>query len=123
MNPTSSPRFAARFVCSALACLSFALSPVCAQPAATGTIAGRIQNQAANLSLENARVTIAGTNREAFTNAFGDYRLTGVAPGTVTLNVFSTGLAPQTTTVAVAAGETVQRDFSLLPVGGAAASP
>jgi len=79
-------------------------------------------NQAANLTLENARVTIAGTNRETFTNAFGDYRLTGVTPGTVTLNVFSTGLAPQTASVAVAAGETVQRDFALAPAAGPVAS-
>ena len=108
-----------RILCAFVACLWLAAFPALAQPAVTGTIAGRIQNQAANLSLENARVTVAGTNREAFTNAFGDYRLTGVAAGVVTLNVFSTGLAPQTTTVTVAAGETVQRDFALLPAAGA----
>jgi TonB-dependent receptor len=120
MTLTPSLRFAARQLCLAFACLSAALPLAVAQPAATGTITGRVQNQAANLSLENARVTIEGTNRETFTSAFGDYRLTGVAPGSVTLTVFSTGLVPQTVTVAVAAGETVQRDFSLVPSGTAA---
>lgn len=122
MTFTPSLRLAARPVCLVLACLWLAILPVTAQPATTGTIAGRVQNQAASLSLENARVTVAGTNREAFTNAFGDYRLTGVAPGSVTLTVFSTGLAPQTVTITVAAGETVQRDFALLPAGVSSAS-
>ncbi len=88
-----------------------------AQTAATATIAGRVTNQAANLSLENARLTVAGTNREVFTNAFGEFRLTGLAPGSVTLTVFSTGLAPQTITVTLTPGETAQRDFALLPTG------
>ncbi|MBL9200277.1 MAG: TonB-dependent receptor [Opitutaceae bacterium] len=119
---TPSLRFAVRSFCFLVACLGLAVSPAAAQSTATGTITGRVQNQAANLSLENARVTVAGTSREAFTNAFGDYRLTGLAPGAVTLTVFSTGLAPQTVTVNVSAGATVQRDFALLPAGAAPAS-
>ena len=90
-----------------------------AQAAATATVTGRVQNQAANLSLENARITVAGTNREIFTDAFGEFRLTGLAPGNLTLTVFSTGLAPQTVTLAVAAGTTTQRDFALVPAGTA----
>ena len=93
-----------------------------AQSATTATITGRVQNQAANLSLENARVTVAGTTREAFTDAFGEYRLAGLTPGNVTLTVFSTGLIPQTTTVAVPAGTTAQRDFALVPTGLAPAA-
>jgi TonB-dependent receptor len=88
-----------------------------AQPAATATIVGRVQNQTANLSLENARITVAGTNRQVFTDAFGEFRLTGLAPGAVTLTVFSTGLAPQTVTVDIAAGDTARRDFALIPAG------
>src|SRR4051812_30834156 len=79
--------------------LAFTAPPAHAQAPAAATITGRIQNQAAGLSLENARVPVDGTNRETFPDAFGDYRLTGVAPGTVTLLAFSTGLAPQTATV------------------------
>jgi len=41
------------------------------QPAATGTIAGRVVNSIGGAALENARVTVAGTSREAFTDAFG----------------------------------------------------
>jgi hypothetical protein len=83
--------------------LALVVSVARAQSAPTGNLTGRVLNQAANLSLENARITVAGTNREVFTNAFGEYRLTGLAPGNITLTVFSTGLVPQTTTVAVTA--------------------
>ncbi|MBL9186094.1 MAG: TonB-dependent receptor [Opitutaceae bacterium] len=117
MTFTPSLRFAARSVCLVVACLGLAVSPAVAQSASTGTVTGRVRNQAADLSLENARVTVAGTSREAFTDAFGDYRITGLAPGTVTLTVFSTGLAPQTVAVSVAPGATVQQDFALVPAG------
>ncbi|MBI5766726.1 MAG: TonB-dependent receptor [Verrucomicrobia bacterium] len=105
---------ALRRIATALALVLFAAAAAVAQPTATSTLTGRVQNKAAGLALENARVTIAGTSREAFTDAFGEYRLTGLPPGNVTLTVFSTGLAPQTVTVSLAAGETVQRDFALL---------
>ena len=121
-------RFAARALAhlttalvSALA-LALLATVAPAQSANTATITGRVQNQAANLSLENARVTVAGTTREAFTDAFGEYRLAGLTPGNVTLTVFSTGLIPQTTTLAVPAGTTAQRDFALVPTGLAPAA-
>ncbi|MDP3073433.1 MAG: TonB-dependent receptor [Opitutaceae bacterium] len=119
MTFTPSLRFAARRFCFAFACLSAALPLAVAQSATTATITGRITNQAASLSLENARVTVVGSNREAFSDAFGDYRLTGLAPGAATLTVFYTGLVPQTATVTVAAGGTAQLDFALLPAGTA----
>lgn len=106
-----------------LALSLFAVCPVVGQTAATGSITGRVQNEAANLSLENARVTVGGTARQVFTDAFGDYRLTGLAPGPVTLTVFSTGLVPQTVTVTVAAGGTTRQDFALQAVGKTPAVP
>ena len=84
-----------------------------AQSPSGGTLTGRVQDNAARRTLENARVTIEGSNREAFTDAFGDYRFTGLPPGNVALRVFFTGLAPQSATVTIAAGQTVQRDFAL----------
>ena len=107
---------------SALALALFA-TVAQAQSATTATVTGRVQNQAANLSLENARITVAGTTREAFTDAFGEYRLAGLTPGNITLTVFSTGLAPQTATVAVLAGSTAQRDFALVPVSTPGSAP
>ena len=86
MNPSSSLRRAARAGVTALACLGLLGLNLFAQ--STGTLTGRVQDSAAGQSLEKARVTIAGTNREAFTDAFGEYRFTDLPPGAVTLNVF-----------------------------------
>ncbi len=84
-----------------------------AQGVDTGTLTGRVTASVAGLSLERARVTVAGSNRETFTDAFGEYRLAGVPTGSATVTVFFTGLVPQTTTVTIAAGQTAQRDFAL----------
>ena len=83
------------------------------QSVGSGTVTGRVIDNAAGLSLEHARVTVTGSNRETFTDAFGEYRLTGLTAGNVTLNVFFTGLAPQSATLALAPGQSLQRDFAL----------
>src|SRR5687768_16988664 len=52
-----------------------AIAPLAwAQSAATGVISGRVQNASTGNYLNNARVRVAGSNREAFTNQFGEYR-------------------------------------------------
>ncbi|MBI5768697.1 MAG: TonB-dependent receptor [Verrucomicrobia bacterium] len=104
-----------RRILGALAALLFAAAPGFAQ--APGTIEGRVLNTTNGAYLENARVSIEGTTFQTFTNSYGEYRLTGVAPGSVTLQVFFTGLTPQTATLAVAAGRTSTRDFSLTQLG------
>lgn len=115
---------AGRRVFGALAAFFIGTLPAGAQtPAiATGTITGRVQDGTAQLALENARVTIVGSNREAFTNAFGNYRLTDVPAGELTLRVFYTGLVPQNITLTVAAGESTQRDVSLVGARAAGAA-
>ncbi len=90
-----------------------------AQPAATGTIAGRVVNSIGGAALENARVTVAGTSREAFTDAFGEFRLTALPAGEHTLRVFFTGLTPRTAVVRLAGGASERRDFVLEPFGAA----
>ena len=84
-----------------------------AQAANTGAIEGRVQSAATGNFLSNARVRVAGTTREAFTNSFGEYRLLGLPAGPATLEVFFTGVAPQTVSVNVPAGGTVTRDVAV----------
>ncbi|MFM8334932.1 MAG: carboxypeptidase regulatory-like domain-containing protein, partial [Opitutaceae bacterium] len=100
----------------------FSAGVASAQTPAAGTLTGRVQNRIGGAALENARVTVAGTNREAFTDAFGEYRLAGLPAGEVTLQVFFTGLTPQSATVKLAAGATERRDFLLEPFGSVPAS-
>ena len=100
---------------AALATLLFA-SSAAAQPAATGSIEGRVENVDTGKYLNNARIRITGTNRETFTNEFGEYRLRGVPAGEAHLDVFYTGLQSQQLTVNVPAGGTAQQDVSLTGV-------
>ena len=88
------------------------------QSGGTATLTGRIQNRAAGAALENARVTLAGTNREMFTDAFGEYRFTQLASGVFSVQAFYTGLVPQNAQVTLRAGEITRYDFAL---GSAAA--
>ncbi|MDO8542969.1 MAG: TonB-dependent receptor [Opitutaceae bacterium] len=83
-----------------------------AQVAATGEVRGRVFNASSGRNLNTARVTVKGTNIEAFTDESGEYRLQ-VPPGEVELVAQYTGLGTQTARVAVPAAGTVQRDFEL----------
>lgn len=96
---------------------------VSAQSTPTGSIEGRILNVRSGEYLERARVTVAGTLLETFTDSAGQYRLDRIPAGPAQVHVFFTGLDPTTATVAVAAGQTAQRDFSLSFSPTSAASP
>src|SRR5438552_760621 len=76
----------------AAAMAGVAVTPaVYAQQTGNGIIEGRVQNAISGNYLTNARVRVSGTNLETFTNAFGEYRLTGMPAGPTTLEVFYTG--------------------------------
>lgn len=51
-------------------------------------VAKRVLNATNGSQLENARVTIQGTNLQAFINAYNEYRLMGFPAGPATLQVF-----------------------------------
>ena len=95
-------------------------SPLRAQTAGAGVVSGRVQNAVTGNYLNNARVRVAGTTLEAFTNAAGEYRLTGVPAGSATLTVFYTGLAVQKLIVAVPASGAVEQDVSMRDINAVA---
>ncbi len=84
-----------------------------AQAPGTGTVEGRITNAVSGANLNNARVSIKGSNFVTFTDDDGTYRLAGVSAGPVTLRVFFTGFEEQELTVQVAAGGTATKDVAL----------
>ncbi|MSU51746.1 MAG: hypothetical protein EXS37_22095 [Opitutus sp.] len=92
-----------------------------AQPA-NGSIEGRVFNAATGRALVNARITLAGTAREAITDEGGAYRFGNVPAGEARLNVVYLGLEPQTATVNVPAGGAVRREFELGREGGSRAA-
>ncbi|WP_414661103.1 carboxypeptidase regulatory-like domain-containing protein [Horticoccus sp. 23ND18S-11] len=79
----------------------------------TATITGRVQNSATGQYLNNARITVKGTDLVAFTDESGTYRLTAVPDGNVTLEVFYTGMEPQQIALPVAGAATIERDINL----------
>lgn len=83
-----------------------------AQAGPVGTIEGRALNTATGEHLEFVRITIAGTEFEALTDATGRYRLGGVPAGSVTLRAFHTGMPEQARTVDVSPGQTAEVDFN-----------
>ncbi len=91
--------------------LVFAPAAVAQRPA-TGVIEGRVFDPRRGEFLENARVTIEASRQEALTDATGHYRISNVAPGTVTLTVFYTGRDTHQEEVVVAPNAVVQRDIT-----------
>lgn len=79
----------------------------------TGTITGRVDHPATGQYLNNARVTVSGTELEAFTDQTGVYHIAHVPSGQAVLRVFYTGMPPRDVSVAVTAGATVRQDVSL----------
>jgi iron complex outermembrane receptor protein len=90
--------------------------PAATTPLATAAVSGRIQNLVTGQYLTNARVAVRGTDRVVFTDDSGIYRLTGLPPGTVVLEVFFTGLDSQQIPLQLAAGEGATRDVGLTSV-------
>jgi TonB-dependent receptor len=98
-----------------LAALGFSM--LGAQTPSTGTIQGRVLNATSGNYLNRVHVVVKDTLLEASTNDNGEYRISGVPAGNVTLTATFTGLTPQTKTVTVPVGQTVRADFDLVLAG------
>lgn len=84
-----------------------------AEPAATGTIEGRILNPRSGTVVEGARISVESTLLVTFSDADGVFRLTEVPAGTAQVRIFYTGFPPQFESIPVAAGQRVERDITL----------
>jgi len=82
--------------------LAFTLAPLAAQ--STGTLAGRVTDNATQLALAGARVGVAGTTLETYTDAAGQYVLAGVPAGPQTVQVAYVGYDDMQRPTTVAAG-------------------
>jgi iron complex outermembrane receptor protein len=87
--------------------------PLAAQSAGSGTLEGRVLNPRTGEYVERARITAEGTGAETFSDSSGQYRLTNIPAGTITIRAFFTGLDAQAETITVVPGTTVRRDFNL----------
>jgi TonB-linked SusC/RagA family outer membrane protein len=81
--------------------------------AQTGTITGRVTDQAGGAPLEAARVVLSGTTHIETTNREGQFTFRSVAPGSYQLRALRVGYRPETQTASVADGETATVDFAM----------
>jgi iron complex outermembrane recepter protein len=73
----------------------------------SGAVTGRVQNSVSGQYLRNARVSVRGTNLQAFTDEMGVFRLSDVPSGQADLQVFYTGLDTADVSLNVPAGGSV----------------
>ncbi|MBL9189442.1 MAG: TonB-dependent receptor [Opitutaceae bacterium] len=96
-----------------LLALSASLAQLAHAAEASASVSGRVQNVVTGSYLNNARITVRGTDLAAFTDQSGSYRIPAVPPGSVTIEVFYTGLDPVSATLQLAPGQSLTRDFEL----------
>lgn len=93
-----------------------------AQPAASGTLTGRVFNQVGNGYVANVRVTVPGTSVVATTDESGTFMLYGVPKGEITIHVDYVGFVAPDQKVIVGDGLTRMPDFNLTTAGSATGS-
>ena len=91
--------------------VSFPASALLAQQ--TGSVAGTVTDTESLRPVEEARVFIAGTSSQAYTDEQGGYLLTGLPAGEVEVSLERLGYGAATATVQVMAGATAALDFGL----------
>jgi TonB family protein len=90
-----------------------------AQP--RGTVSGMIRDST-GAGIAGAEVSVSGTNLRAHTNAEGDFRITNVPVGSVTLAVRRLGYAPTAITVVLSTLETSAVSVVVTPLAQALAT-
>ncbi len=91
--------------------LAFPTQEVLAQ--STGTIRGQVTDAVTMRPLAGAQVQVVGTTRGAVANAQGQYTISNLEPGSVTVRVQMLGYRFVEEEATVVAGETVVLDFSI----------
>lgn len=86
---------------------------VCAQIAPSGTIEGHVTNATNGQSLHRARIVLAGSALETFSDDNGDFRLVNVPVGDLQVSAAYSGLDTKVTTVRVNSAQIAHVDFIL----------
>ncbi|MCC6415961.1 MAG: carboxypeptidase-like regulatory domain-containing protein [Opitutaceae bacterium] len=93
--------------------LSNALVSATAFAQGAGSVSGRVENALSGNSLNLAKITVKGGNRDYFTNDYGDYQISGLPAGEVELTFAFTGLVSKTIAVTVTSGGNTVQNVSL----------
>jgi iron complex outermembrane receptor protein len=79
----------------------------------TGTVRGKVTIASTGDPLHRATVRVGRTGRSAETGEDGSYEITGLPPGTYTVQAHLHSLSDQTGTATIVAGQTATVDFAL----------
>lgn len=109
LSPPAS--FAVRFVAIALA-LGFAAVPLGAQSPRTGTLTGRVLDEA-GVPVANVEVAIAKVERTTRTDSVGKFTLALMPPGQYDLVLRRVSYAPMVFVIAVSAGDTTEAEVKM----------
>src|SRR5688572_22862515 len=111
---TSTARGFRAAVVSAL--LFLGLTHLLAQRGQTGTIEGRVQNAITGRYLNNAQISVQGTNLVTLTDESGSFRVANVPSGNAVIEVLYTGLDKKSIPVVVPSGGSVVQNVDLTNV-------
>jgi len=95
---------------TAVTAANITLSPV----AAYGSVSGKVLASVGDAVIVGARVTAAG--KTAYTDSNGNYSISGLTPGTVTVSVYAYSYLNKSESVTITAGGTASKDFRLAAV-------
>ncbi len=104
--------FVGRLVVGALVLLSSLATSATAQ-GTSGTVAGTLTDAGTKSPVSDARVQVVGTALAALTNARGEYRITGVPAGQVTLSFSRIGYKAERIRVIVQGGQVTTHNQAL----------
>src|SRR5687768_9139061 len=93
--------------------VALALLPAAAAAQGTGTISGRVIDQATQLPVLGAQVQVVGTQRGAQTDQEGRYTITGVPAGSHQVRARRVGYGSTVQAVTVSEGGTATAEFTL----------
>jgi len=82
----------------------------------SGAVSGQVKNRVTGQYLNNARVSIKGSNKVVFTDGFGVFQLVGLPSGPAIMEVFYTDLDPIQIPLTVPAGGTIEQSVELTSV-------
>lgn len=106
---------AARSVSALFIALLFAVAPTLTAQDSRGTIAGHVTDLRSGAPLAQVTIEIEGTRLGGTTGSEGQYRISGVNPGSYTLVARRIGYALSRKPVTLAAGGAATADFALEP--------
>ena len=98
-----------RFVAVAIALMA----PGIASAQETATVLGVVRDASTGTPVQDARLSVVGTNLQSTTDVRGAFRITGIRPGSVTLQVRRIGYKGADIPLTLAAGQTLESNPQL----------